>query len=114
MPRPLLAAAVLLVTASVAACDTKVAGGSVDGAHVFAAACASCHGPTGTPPESMAAQLRVRDLASAEFRARASVELVASQVRNGSANKIMPSFAGTLSDEQIAAVAAFVMALPAR
>jgi len=108
MLRPLLLAAVL----TVAACDTKVAGGSVDGAKVFAAACASCHGPGGTPPASMAAQLGVRDLTSAEFRGRASADLIVAQVRNGSKNKVMPSFAGALSDEQIAAVAAFVMALP--
>ena len=76
--------------------------------------CASCHGPKGQPPESMAAQLRVRDLTSAEFRQRASVELIANQVRQGSANKLMPAFAGTLSEAQIAAVAAHVMALSTR
>ena len=110
MPRPVLLAAVLIV----AACDREVAGGSVDGAQVFAAACATCHGPTGQPPESMAAQLHVRDLTSAEFRARASAELIVSQVRHGSANKLMPAFAGTLSEPQITAVAAHVLALPAK
>jgi mono/diheme cytochrome c family protein len=110
MLRPVLLAVVLIV----AACDRQVAGGSVDGAQIYASACATCHGPDGTPPESMAAQLRVRDLTGAEFRQRASVELIVSQVRNGSANKLMPAFAGALSEAQIAAVAAHVMALPAK
>jgi mono/diheme cytochrome c family protein len=109
MLRPLLAAALL----TLAACDTRVAGGSADGAAVYAAACATCHGPGGKPPESMASALKVRDLTSSEFRGRATLELVTSQIRHGSANKIMPAFAGALSDAQIAAVAAYVMALPA-
>jgi mono/diheme cytochrome c family protein len=92
-------------------CSGKVASGSVDGKEVFAAACANCHGPEGTPPPSMAAQLGVRDLRSAEFRARATVALIEHQVRAGSPNKLMPAFAGALGEEQIRAVAEHVAAL---
>lgn len=88
-----------------------MASGSVDGKEVFAAACANCHGPEGTPPPSMAAQLGVRDLRSAEFRARATVALIEHQVRTGSPNKLMPAFAGALSEEQMRAVAEHVAAL---
>lgn len=93
------------------ACDTRVAGGKADGPAVFAEACARCHGEKGTPSESMKAQLGVRDLRSAEFRGRATLELVEHQVRTGSPNKIMPSFAETLSAEQIRAVSEFVLSL---
>jgi mono/diheme cytochrome c family protein len=91
-----------------AGCDRPVAGGAVDGKEVFAAACATCHGAEGTPPPSMAAQLGVRDLRSPEFRARTTVELVEHQVRTGSSNKLMPAFAGALSEAQIRAVATYV------
>jgi len=70
--------------------------------------CTSCHGPTGKPSESMAAQLNVRDLTDPAWRAKATPTLVEHQVRTGSANKLMPSFTGALSDAQIKAVAAYV------
>jgi quinoprotein glucose dehydrogenase len=95
----------------VAACKGEVAGGKADGAAVFAEVCASCHGGGGTPPASMAAQLGVKDLRAPEFAARASLELIRTQVRNGSANKVMPAFGGTLTDPQIDAVAAYVLSL---
>ncbi len=104
---PLLFLAALLT----GGCSGKVASGSVDGKEVFAAACANCHGSEGTPPPSMAAQLGVRDLRSAEFRARSTVALIEHQVRTGSPNKLMPAFAGALSEEQIRAVAEHVAAL---
>ncbi|MCE9571685.1 MAG: c-type cytochrome [Deltaproteobacteria bacterium] len=95
----------------VAGCSRDVAGGKADGAQVFADACAVCHGPAGAPTEAMVAQLKVRDLTSAEFKGRANRELVITQVTRGSANKVMPSFAGALTDAQIAAVADYVLTL---
>lgn len=92
-------------------CSSPVAGGRADGPAVFAAACATCHGPTGQPPASMAAALGVRDLTSAEFLARRTPALIEAQVRHGSANQKMPSFAGAMTEDQIRAVAAFVMTL---
>jgi mono/diheme cytochrome c family protein len=91
-----------------AACGGEVAGGSVDGAQVFAASCVTCHGPGGKPNELMTARLGVRDLTAPEFRGRVSVGLVEGQVRSGSKNKLMPSFEGALSDAQIKAVAQYV------
>jgi mono/diheme cytochrome c family protein len=82
-----------------------------DGKAVFQLMCASCHGADGRPPAAMAARLGVRDLTSREFRARITElgpELVEQQVRTGSKNKLMPSFAGAIDDAQIKAVAAFV------
>ena len=56
----------------------------------------------------MIAHLGVRDLTSAEFRARVTPALVEAQIRGGSKNKLMPAFEGALSDAQIKAVAAYV------
>jgi mono/diheme cytochrome c family protein len=95
----------------IAGCQTEVAGGSADGAAVFAQACARCHGETGHPNEQMMKGLGVRDLTSPEFAARATLALVQKQVREGSQNKIMPGFASALTPAQIDAVAAYVLTL---
>jgi mono/diheme cytochrome c family protein len=98
-----------ILLAVLAACDQgSRAGGSTDGAQVFQSVCAQCHGPTGKPTEAMIARLNVRDLTNPEFRGKLTPALVEAQVRNGSKNKLMPSFSGALSDDQIKAVAAYV------
>jgi len=82
--------------------------GKEDGKAVFQTMCATCHGPDGRPPEAMVARIGVRNLADPEFRARVTPELVEHQVRAGSKTKLMPAFAGALSDAQITAVATWV------
>ncbi|CAN5705597.1 hypothetical protein BH11MYX2_BH11MYX2_27910 [soil metagenome] len=98
-----VAAALFLV----AACNDPT-GGSKDGAKVFQATCATCHGLTGKPDAAMVARLNVRDLTDPAFRQKVTKDLVEKQVRAGSANKLMPSFVGALSDQQIEAVATYV------
>ncbi len=95
-----------------AGCRRDVAGGSTDGAKVFAAACARCHGATGKPPVVMAAQLRVADLTGVDFHARRTRELVEHQVRRGSSDGRMPAFTGAITEAQIVAVVEFVLAIP--
>lgn len=97
--------------ALLAACDKggSAAGASTDGAQIYQSLCATCHGSDGKPPAAMTARLAVRDLSSSEFRTRASIGLVEEQVRSGSKNRLMPAFAGALSEDQIKAVAAYVM-----
>jgi mono/diheme cytochrome c family protein len=97
--------AVLLVI--LVACGSP-AGDSVDGSTIYASMCAACHGPTGKPNEAMAARLGVKDLTDPAVRARLTPAHVEQQVRSGSENKLMPSFAGALTPAQIAAVAAFI------
>lgn len=75
---------------------------------MFESLCATCHGPDGRPPAAMVARLGVRDLTGAEFRARVTPGLVEQQIRTGSKNKLMPSFAGVLDDAQITGIAAYV------
>jgi mono/diheme cytochrome c family protein len=95
-----------------AGCSRDLAGGSTDGAAVFAAACAACHGATGKPDAAMVARYNVRDLTAPEFRARVTAELVVDQVRAGSKDGRMPPFAGALTEAQIRAVAEYVTVLP--
>ena len=100
---------ILLAFTMAAACERGAAvGRSTDGAKIFESVCATCHGVDGKPTAAMAARLNVRDLTSAEFRARATPALVEAQVRNGSKNKLMPAFGGAISEEQIKAVSAYV------
>ncbi len=81
---------------------------STNGKEIFANACTRCHGPTGKPTAAMVATQGVHDLTAPEFRKKVTVELVDHQIHWGSKNKLMPGFDGALSDEQIAAVAAYV------
>ena len=97
----------VLVVVALAACGS-VTTDSVDGPQIFAERCAPCHGPTGQPPANMVARFKVRDLTSAELRARVTPDLVEFQVRRGSENGLMPSFDKMLTDQQIKAVAAWV------
>ncbi len=91
----------------VAACGNRVDAGA-GGVEVFAKTCAACHGPTGKPEAAMVSRLGVHDLTAPAFREKVTQELVEHQVREGSTNKLMPSFVGALTDPQIRAVAAYV------
>jgi mono/diheme cytochrome c family protein len=56
----------------------------------------------------MVASLNVRDLTAPEMRAKITPELVETQMRNGSQNKLMPSFQGLMTNQQIRALAEYV------
>jgi mono/diheme cytochrome c family protein len=96
------------LVAALAACDRGGEGGATDGPALFHTWCATCHGEHGQPSATMIARLNVRDLTASEFRAKVTTALVVKQVRAGSQNKLMPAFAGALTDAQIDAVAAYV------
>ncbi len=89
-------------------CKSPVPADSKDGPALFAAYCASCHGPDGRPPAAMVARLGVKDLTSAEIRKKATPAFVESQIRNGSQNKLMPSFLGVIPEAQMQAIADWV------
>jgi mono/diheme cytochrome c family protein len=102
----------LVVAAALAACQACGAGdptgGATDGPTIFATACARCHGPTGKPDATLVARINVRDLTSRELRLRVTPALVENQVRYGSPNHLMPPFEGSLTEQQIKTLAAYV------
>jgi mono/diheme cytochrome c family protein len=98
----------LALAAAIAACHGDLAGDAKGGAQVFESACARCHGTRGKPAAAMVASIGVKDLTSPELRARITPELVEKQIRDGSPNKLMPSFVDALNDAQIKSVASFV------
>ena len=93
----------------VAACGRRQeAAPNATGPELFAKYCTMCHGPTGKPDATMVARLNVRDLTAPEMRARITPALVETQMRNGSQNKLMPSFQGLMTDPQIRTLAEYV------
>jgi cytochrome c6 len=74
-----------------------------DGAQVFSANCAACHIGGGNAVNA-AKTLKQVDL---EQYGMNSVEAIVTQVTNG--KNAMPSFRGRISDDEIAAVAAYVL-----
>ena len=92
-------------------CKRQVAGGEADGAAVFEAACARCHGSAGVPDPGIVAQLGVKNLSDTSLQERLSDADIRRQIVDGSKNKQMPAFKGALSDAQIAAVIAHVRTL---
>jgi mono/diheme cytochrome c family protein len=94
-----------------AGCKKQIAGGKADGAAIFGDACARCHGPSGAPDKAMVAGMGVKNLTTAEFRDRATVEYVRDRVSRGSDNRVMPPFVNQLTAEQLEAVVAYVLTL---
>lgn len=78
---------------------------------VFVAQCAPCHGADGRARTPAARKLRVHDLTQSKL----SEEGVRAQIlggwRDARGRTRMPAFKGKLSDEQIAALVDYVMAL---
>lgn len=100
-----------LACAGQIACKDKIADGQVDGARIFAEACATCHGSMGKPSPSMVQKYDVADLTSTAFRERATLASIRNRVTKGSSGKGMPAFRDSLTDEQLDAIATFVMTL---
>lgn len=89
------------------ACREPLPEGS-DGPAIFAAYCATCHGPDGRPDQAMIARINVKDLTSPAVRAKMTPESVEKQVREGSENKLMPAFGNVINPAQIKAVSEWV------
>lgn len=104
-----LAATLAFIAALPFGCSgDKIAGGSTDGARIFAEACSRCHGSSGTPPPNMVAQYGVPDLRRPEFHRDNGVAEIRKRIAQGSNRKGMPAFETALLGEQLDAVAAHV------
>ncbi len=89
------------IARSVAAAAPTAKAGAVDGAGLYAANCASCHGAGGEGMGTVFPALAGNDaLADADFVIRT--------VLNGVPGTAMPAFGGRFSDEEVAAVVSYV------
>jgi mono/diheme cytochrome c family protein len=79
-----------------------------DGAALFKAKCALCHGPDGTGKTRMGQKLNLRDLHSAEVQKHSDADLT--HVIGQGKGK-MPAFAKTLSKDKIKLLATYVREL---
>jgi mono/diheme cytochrome c family protein len=103
--------AVVFASFAAIGCERKIAGGRSDGAAVFKEACSRCHGEQGVPDRGQVVRLGVKNLTEPELHTRLSDADIANQIREGSKNQNMPSFAGVLEDAQIDAVITHVRTL---
>ncbi len=78
-----------------------------DGAAIYKAKCAMCHGPTGTPSPGMAKMMGIKPVSDPSMSGLTVAE-ISSAVKNGKGK--MKPIAG-LTDPQVAAVAAYFKTL---
>jgi len=81
---------------------------AADGAAVYKAKCASCHGADGSGQTAMGKAMKLRDLGSAEVQKQTDKELVA-WTADGKAK--MPAYKAKLSADEINAVVSFIRTL---
>jgi cytochrome c6 len=95
----LTAAMLLIVPAAFAAAD---------GAALYKAKCASCHGADGSGQTAMGKAMKLRDLRSAEVQKLSDAELT--KVTADGKGK-MPAYKGKLTDDEIKALVAHMRTL---
>jgi mono/diheme cytochrome c family protein len=95
---PLFATIAVIAVLSFTFVSAQAQAGSSDGAALYKAKCAMCHGPDGTGKTPVGAKLNVRDLRSPEVQKQSDSDLA--QVVGQGKGK-MPAFGKTLNDEQI-------------
>lgn len=78
-----------------------------DGAAIYKAKCAMCHGPTGTPSAGMVKMLGIKPVSDPSIKSLSEAQVEA-QVKNGKGK--MKPIAG-LSDVQVKAVAEYFKTL---
>jgi mono/diheme cytochrome c family protein len=81
---------------------------AADGAALFKAKCATCHGPDGKGQNAMGKKMNLRDLGSAEVQKQTDKELH-DWTANGKGK--MPAYKDKLSADEINALVAFMRTL---
>ena len=95
-----MSALALLISASAFAAS--------DGAAIYKAKCASCHGPDGSGQTAIGKKMSLRDLGSADVQKQSDAELYA-WTADGKGK--MPAYKAKLSEEDINALVAFTRTL---
>jgi len=96
----------LVLIACLALASTAFA--AADGAAIFKAKCAMCHGPNGDASSGMAKSMGLKPLASPDVQKMSDADLTA-LVTNGKGK--MPASKGKLTDDEISAVVKYVKTL---
>ena len=100
------AIAILLLAVNAAAAPAA----TPDGAKLFAAKCATCHGKDGKGSAAMAKMYKLKDPAVLNLTASKETEAgLVKIIANG--EEKMPAFKGKLKEDEIAAVASYVHSL---
>ena len=97
-----------LVLLALMVAPAAFAGGGPDGAAIYKAKCAMCHGPDGAGQTTMGKNLKLRDLRGAEVQAQTDQQLTV-WIADGKGK--MPAYKGKLSDDQIKGLVAYIKTL---
>ena len=92
----------------IAAPSAFAGGGGSDGAAIYKAKCAMCHGADGAGQTPMGKNMKLRHLGSAEVQKQTDAELV-KWIADGKGK--MPAYKGKLTPADIDAVVAFIRTL---
>ena len=98
----------VLLVAIVAMVFAPLAAFAADGAAVYKAKCASCHGPDGKGETATGKAMKLRSLASADVQKTSDADLT--KVISDGKGK-MPAYKGKLSADEIKALVAFIRTL---
>lgn len=99
---------VLTLCILIAAPSAFAGGGGSDGAAIYKAKCAMCHGADGAGQTPMGKNMKLRDLRSAEVQKQTDAELV-KWIADGKGK--MPAYKGKLTPADIDALVAFIRTL---
>jgi cytochrome c6 len=108
MKRPLVKVSRLLLFLAAGLMFVVVPAHAQNGASVFKAKCAPCHGADGKGDSSMGKMLKVRDLSSPEVQKQTNAELTAI-IENGKGK--MPAYKGKLSNGDISELVSYIRSL---
>ena len=98
----------VLLLAIVAMVFAPLAAFAADGAAVYKAKCASCHGPDGKGETATGKAMKLRSLASADVQKTSDADLT--KVISDGKGK-MPAYKGKLSADEIKALVAYIRTL---
>lgn len=99
---------ILTLCILIAAPSAFAGGGGSDGAAIYKAKCAMCHGADGAGQTPMGKNMKLRALGSAEVQKQTDAELV-KWIADGKGK--MPAYKGKLTPADIDAVVAFIRTL---
>ena len=100
--------AVLTLCILIAAPSAFAGGSGSDGAAIYKAKCAMCHGPDGAGQTTMGKNMKLRDLRSADVQKQTDAELL-KWIADGKGK--MPAYKGKLTPADIDALVAFIRTL---